>query len=716
LSRPFFVLIALLGFFSVSQQSSAQPRRFTREVRDPSLVKLAVSPDASILAIARSSSEVVHRKGKVEFWNIKTGELILTISGFDGPVWGVAFSPDGKTILTASTELRDEKIQTRVRDRDGDVISELKYWDAQTGEFLRKVKLPGEDRRSLDATWSNDGSLALVERYSEHGIISTNDDILPSLAAPLPRSVRLTPMGFSIRDTVNLKLLRAETGDTKVKVKGGSISYSIFQGQFGRLDQPSFSPDGKMLAAITSREVKVWDSGTGEKIHSFKDFKGRPGVISFSPDSKQLAIASSRSSHSSFECEIAIWDIETGKIVSRINGKNDTISALQFIAGGRALLVGSLQYEPERTVGTVKVWDLRSNRMASFEVREGESVSSVMLLPDQTTLILKSGQNVEIRDAKSWKLRHVFEGTKGDSDVAKGSSRFLLSVKSVSNVAFSPDGTTVLGEIPDEGIKLWDSRTGGLKNQIRSNAADEPIVAISSDGRLRSSIKSGMLRVWNLVDGTERSNRLAANELVSAMALSRDGKILAIGVDNEILLYDSDELSEPKSLKGHGAPIDLLVFADVGQALASIDESGIVKTWDSTNGRLKSTISTGSKTTAMAVSPTGKLLATATEDYLVCVWDARSGALVAKLKKHDNTVNALAFSIDDRFLVSGGDDRTAVMWEVATGKSKQVFKGHDLSVTTLSFSPNGKTIASGSGNASVVLWDVATGKLDRILR
>jgi WD40 repeat protein len=86
------------------------------------------------------------------------------------------------------------------------------------------------------------------------------------------------------------------------------------------------------------------------------------------------------------------------------------------------------------------------------------------------------------------------------------------------------------------------------------------------------------------------------------------------------------------------------------------------------------------------------------------------------LKKHQDVINALAFSPDGNTLASGGDDRTAILWEIPSGKVKRTLKGHDVTVTSLAFSPDGLLLASGSGNAAVVLWNVTTGKLDRILR
>ena len=109
-------------------------------------------------------------------------------------------------------------------------------------------------------------------------------------------------------------------------------------------------------------------------------------------------------------------------------------------------------------------------------------------------------------------------------------------------------------------------------------------------------------------------------------------------------------------------------------------------------------------------------MAIARSDYSIGFWNVTTGPSQIELRKHDDVVNALAFSPDGKTLASGGDDRTAILSDVATGRVKRTLKNHDLTVTSLAFSPDGLLLASASGNASVVLWNVPTGKVERILR
>ena len=116
---------------------------------------------------------------------------------------------------------------------------------------------------------------------------------------------------------------------------------------------------------------------------------------------------------------------------------------------------------------------------------------------------------------------------------------------------------------------------------------------------------------------------------------------------------------------------------------------------------------------AVAVSPDGFRVAVARSSGSrakrygrVELWDLKTGAVKDDLRKHNDVINALAFSTDGTTLASGGDDRTVILWDVATGKITRTLKGHDTTVTSLAFSSDGVKLASGSGNAAVVLWNV----------
>lgn len=662
--RLFLGVLFLVTTVTAQQGGSLLRRNQSRPVN------VAVSPDGFLAAIARSSGGASKRYGRVDLWDTRSGELLRTITGFDGPIWSMTFSKDARTLITVSTEYRDSKIQASVRSRQEKVFAELKWWNVETGEFIKKLPLAEEGITSVEATWSPDGnSFALIERYVRWQ--------LTQLSPPGAFSQQVVMPSYENVEEVDLKLLDAETAERRVKFQDVEKTfYGRVAWLFGRLDDPLFSPDGKTMAAIFGEEVILWNLATGKKVRTLKKLNGFPSAIAFSPDNRLLAVAAVKGPIDGGDTEISVWDLETGKPVNKLKGKNDRVACIQFVMRGQALLMGTLEYKPGIAMGTVKLWDLRDNRVKSANIIEGKAVSSMTLIHDQTALVVQSGDEVEVRDARTWRVMHTFESSEEDKTEAMRRSRFILTANRALAVAFSRDGTTVSAEIPGEGIRRWDARTGGVRALIpRAKSADDAVLAFSSDGDFVVETTADGVRIRDLLNGNTKQVPVETEESITALTLSPDNR-----------------------------------------TLITADESGMVHMWDAETGQSKKAIQVGQQVTAVAIDASGQLLAAARADRSIVLWDLKTGAVRGEFKKHDNVVNALAFSPDGRTLASGGDDRTAILWDLGSGKSKRTLKGHDLTVTSLAFSPDGLTLASGSGNASVVLWNVTTGKLDRILR
>jgi WD40 repeat protein len=669
LFRLFFSV--LLGVLVPAATAWGQPSRapLSRWNASPS-VSVAVSPDGLTAAVARSSNSAAKRYGRVDVWDTKSGELLRTITGFDGPIWSLTFSKDGRSLITVSSEYRDSKIQASVKELQDKVFAELKWWNVETGEFIKKLPLGEEGITSLEAVWTPGGNqFALIERYMKRQMAQIN---LPGIV-----NQQITLPSFEAVEEVDLKLLDGQTAERIVKVEDvNKTFYGRLIWLFGRLDNPEFSPDAKTLAAIFGEEVVLWNATTGRKLRTLKKLGGWPAAIAFSPDNRFIAVAAIKGAMPGGDSEISVWEIATGKAVNRLKGVNDAIACLQFVVRGQAILIGSLQYEPGVAMGTVKLWDLRDNTLKRADIHEGKAVEWFRLIHNQTAVLMQSGSEVEVRDARTWQVMHSFESSEDDKNEEMRRSRFILTANRAVAVAFSRDGTTVSAEIPGQGIRRWDARTGGVKNHIpRAKGSDDPILAFSSDGDFVVESTADGVSLRDLVNGTTRQIPLETDEPASALALSPDNR-----------------------------------------TLLTADDSGMVHLWDVETGNTKTSIPTGQQITALAIDSSGRWLATARADRTIVLWDLKTGGVRSELRKHDNVINALAFSPDGNTLASGGDDRTAILWDLTSGKSKRTLKGHELTVTSLAFSPDGLTLASGSGNAAVVLWNVTTGKLDRILR
>jgi WD40 repeat protein len=229
--------------------------------------------------------------------------------------------------------------------------------------------------------------------------------------------------------------------------------------------------------------------------------------------------------------------------------------------------------------------------LGRFNVHEGETVSWLTLIPAQSAALLLTGTKVELRDSRTWKVTHTFAPTEADNDESMRHSRFLLSAKRAAAVAFSRDGTTVSAQIPGEGIRRWDSRTGGTRDPVADEKLSEAIVAVSPNGDFIAEMTDEGVRV------TDRANHSSKLVLVH--------------------------------LAGPTSPVAL---SDDGRNLVSADESGAIQVWDVSSGKSKRTINAGQKVTAVAIDDSGQTLASAQTDRAIVLWDLKTGAPVGELR------------------------------------------------------------------------------------
>jgi len=481
----------------------------------------------------------------------------------------------------------------------------------------------------------------------------------------------------------------------------------------------AFSPDGQILANWNQGELRLWRASSGEEIRKLKDFKGRLNAATFSADSRFLAAGITRAEEKGnqrrFRSHVLIYDLATGEITKQLAVATEAISSLAFSPNGNQLLVGGSRYGADQTTGTVELVSIQKGSLGGAYIDEGEGVQLLVLSPNARIVALQtSPSTVKLLDTLTWEVKRTFDDS-SDPESAKeiGRSR-ILSLQSVPAIGFSSDGKTVTGAIEQDGVRVWDVRTGEVKKRLAVAEDSSSLMAISANGMIVGEVAANeTLRLWNMTLGAEKTV-LSSGGTVSALALSSDGATLAVGYPYRIVLVNTVTGEQVQTLTQQ-TKINCLVFSSDGRTLASGADAR-VEVWDLATGQIRKTIEASGTVTALRFAPDGRTLASGSQDGSVSLWDLQTGALRSQLRKHSGAVNAIAFSTAGDLMASGGDDRSVIIWETATGKARRALKGHDLAVTSLAFSPDASLLACGSGNASVVLWDVQSGKLNRVLR
>ncbi len=226
----------------------------------------------------------------------------------------------------------------------------------------------------------------------------------------------------------------------------------------------------------------------------------------------------------------------------------------------------------------------------------------------------------------------------------------------------------------------------------------------------------------------------ASVQPVRGIAVSPDKSAVAASRGNQIHVYDAGSGTYVRSLvnpdlKGpdgkaipaaHLSLVEAVAYSPDGKLIASGAYQEVIL-WDAQTGALhKRLTGFADRVGALDFSSDGKLLATGggapTEDGEVKVFNVAAGDLAFEIKNgHSDTVFGVSFSPDDKVLATCGADKFVKTWEVPSGKPLKVFEGHTHHVMDVGWKSDGKFLASCSADLSIKVWDWDTGEQARTI-
>ena len=304
-------------------------------------------------------------------------------------------------------------------------------------------------------------------------------------------------------------------------------------------------------------------------------------------------------------------------------------------------------------------------------------------------------------------------------DVETGNELQLLVTEpaAVQNIAFSPDGTKLVGSGRDAPLSLWDVESGRLLRTFPAETSwSIKGVAFSPDGTIIAGNGSfGTVQLWN-PDTGENIRTLKGEESwngLQCIQFSPDGKTLATGwQDSTIRLWDVNTGTIRHTLTGHEEYVSTLTFTPDGKTLVSGSRDQTIRLWDVNTGNLTNTLR-GHYDIILdaAVSPHNNILIACDNHYEIRLWNLNTGEMLKRITEYFHTPRSIVFSADGNTFTTGGYNTHIYIWDVATAMKMRTFTKHTYYSWEVAFSPTENTIAVPGYGGTVLLADTETGKL-----
>jgi WD40 repeat protein len=299
---------------------------------------------------------------------------------------------------------------------------------------------------------------------------------------------------------------------------GGSVAYERVA-----TDDLSVSPDGDEVLADCWNGICRWDATDGAL-----DLVPDRGSVAVAPDWSTVATVD--------DGDVVLEDLDSGETVVELTGLTDDdvadgspVTAVAYSPDGE--LVAAAGSEADGS-GRLVLWTVDGDEVASLDTN-GE-VHRIAISPEGNRIATAGNGPVEVHDL-----------VKGDTlEVSSGEG---------GTVAWSPDGSRLLGIGADGQPLVWDAETWTPVAELRGTRLHEAAYAPDGEAIALTSLDETPVTLWDPTRDPRRAKQLPGHtEAPGAVAWSPDGAVVyAVAADDGVLAWDAST--------GEGAPTDFEV-------------------------------------------------------------------------------------------------------------------------------------------------------------
>lgn len=241
----------------------------------------------------------------------------------------------------------------------------------------------------------------------------------------------------------------------------------------------------------------------------------------------------------------------------------------------------------------------------------------------------------------------------------------------VRAVTTDPFSNQILSVGDDGALCFWDLGTGHLKRSITAHPRSVRAVAVSRDGALvATGDRKGEIKIWNLFSGAPVTTLMEHRDAITGLSFGGNRLLASSSKDQSVRLWDLEKRQAVQRIGEHRGVIN-------GVALSRNEE------W----------------------------LVSAGRDKVAIVWDIKSKKVITRFEKHEGSVTAVAIAPDENTIVTCGYDSKVRVWNRKNGEQLQELTNKEGLYLTVAISPNGNRIAASGSGQKLLVWDATSGKM-----
>lgn len=293
-------------------------------------------------------------------WEVHRSHIVTELRGHTAPVLSVAFSPDGRLLVTTG----------RIPDPT------VRVWEVDTGRQIGELVGPTSFLRN--AAFSLDGRLVVTTNAdrtvrvwevnsgrSPKVLESDGTAILDAVFSPDGKFILTACLDGTAR------LWRADDGHEVLK----------FIGHQSRVVEVAFNSDGNLaVTASFDKTARIWETRTGRELAVLRGHQNEVFSAAFSSDGKWVATGDA-------DATVRVWETGSWRKLQELSGHTAGVTRVAFSPDGHFLVSAASD-------GTVRVWEPRTGQNVSQIHLRSAEVSNAVFSPDGKYIAAASSDNI----------------------------------------------------------------------------------------------------------------------------------------------------------------------------------------------------------------------------------------------------------------------------------------------------------------------------------